>query len=77
MLKIVTGLAKVIGDVDTDAVVVRNVSGVLENSNSFLFSWSNSSLSRQLCPEDEIQDIYDKLYSRENDEVRFLYFVFT
>ena len=69
MLKIVRGLSKVIGDKSEDSVVVREVEGVLKNGDSFMFSWSNESLSKTRCPEDEIQDIYEKLYSKENDEV--------
>ena len=69
MLKTVAALAKVLGDRSEDSIVVRNVSGTLRNGDAFTLIWSNESLARTHCPEDEILDIFDQLYNKETDEV--------
>lgn len=69
MLKTVAALAKVAGDRSEDAIVVRNVSGTLRNGDAFTLIWSNESLPRGHCPEDEIHDLFDLMYNKETDEV--------
>lgn len=68
MLKTVAGLAKALGDKE-ESIVVRRVNGTVKNGHAFTFTWSNESLPRSHCPEDEIFESLDLIYNRESDSV--------
>lgn len=68
MLKTVSGLAKTLGDKE-ESIVVRRINGTVKNGHAFTFTWSNESLPRSHCPEDEIQESFDLIYNRESDSV--------
>lgn len=68
LLKTVAALVNTTGDKE-DAIVVRSIQGEVKDGHAFNFTWSNDSLARTHCPEDEIQDIFDQLYNRQLDQV--------
>ena len=68
MLKTVAGLSRTLGDKE-DSIVVRRINGTVKNGHAFTFTWSNESLPRSHCPEDEIHESFDLIYNRESDLV--------
>jgi neurexin len=54
-LKVLDGLARLYGDPDPSHIVVRSV---VENSGTVNFTWTNESLPRDICPEDEINRLF-------------------
>lgn len=68
MLRTVTGLSRALGDKE-DSIVVRLINGTVKNGHAFTFTWSNESLARSHCPEDEIYESFDLIYNRELDSV--------
>lgn len=68
LLKTIAAIANTTGDKE-DAIVVRSIQGDVKESYAFNFTWSNETLARTHCPEDEIQEIFDLLYNRQSDQV--------
>ena len=68
MVKTLTGISRTVGDKE-DSIVVRRVNGTVQNGNAFTFTWSNESLARSHCPEDEIHESFDLIYNRESESV--------
>lgn len=68
LLKTVTGLSRALGDKE-DSIVVRLINGTVQNGHAFTFTWSNESLVRSHCPEDEIYESFDLVYNRETNTV--------
>jgi len=68
MLKTVAGLSRTVGDKE-DFIVVRRINGTVKNGHAFTFTWSNESLPRTHCPEDEIHESFDLIYNRVADQV--------
>lgn len=58
-LRLLNGLARLYGDPDTKHITVRAVS---YNADPVVFTWTNDTLPKTTCPEDEI----DKLYQVSN-----------
>lgn len=63
MVKTVVGLSKALRDKE-DSIVVRSINGTAKSGHAFTFTWSNESLVRSHCPEDEIQESFDLVYNR-------------
>lgn len=53
--RIINGLVKVYGDLDSSQITVRSVS---QNQIPYIFSWTNDTLPRSYCPKNQIDDLY-------------------
>ena len=63
MVKLVEGLAKAVGDKNTDSIVLRSTVGRVAQGEKFVVSWSNESLPRTFCPEDTINEMFDLFWN--------------
>jgi len=61
-------LAQVLDSAE-EFIVVRNISGHLKNHHTLSLTWSDETLSRRYCPEDEIKDIFNKLTDNVTGEI--------
>jgi len=68
LVHVVGNLARVL-DTTEESIVVRNISGHLKNHHMMNLTWSDESLPRRYCAEDEIKDIFNKLIDSATEEV--------
>lgn len=68
---LIESIANVLGEITHQNVVVRDIRQSAEDSNNYLFIFTNETLPKDHCPEVELEEIVEKLYVEDLNNYLF------